>query len=114
MRQPAEMNTLSQILEKLRQKGYDNELTMTEDGHMKGNKIDKTYSPEDLTIIKTYRFEGHSDPGDNAVIYILKDNEDNISFISDAYGMYSEQKGAGFDEFLKKLPTADRDMQELF
>jgi len=114
MEQPAEMNTLSQILEKLRQKGFDNELTMTEDGQMKGNKIDKTYTPEDLTIIKTYRFEGHSDPGDNAVIYILKDNEENISFISDAYGMYSEQKGEGFDEFLKKINTADRDMQELF
>ncbi|MBB6502269.1 hypothetical protein [Pedobacter cryoconitis] len=114
MEQPAEMNTLSQILEKLRQKGIANELGMTDHGKMQGTDPGKIYSPEDLSIIKTYRFEGDSDPGDNSVLYILEDKEGQIGYIIDAYGVYSSQGSLGFSDFLKKIPTAHRDLQELF
>jgi hypothetical protein len=114
MKQPNEMNTVSQILEKLRQKGLDNEFKMTDHGKMKGPGDNQIYKPEDLTIIKTYRFEGITDPGDESVIYILEDKEGKIGYIMDAYGVYSDQNGSDFDDFLKKIPTADRDMQELF
>ncbi|WP_432710782.1 hypothetical protein [Pedobacter sp.] len=114
MERPVEMNTLSQIMEKLRQKGLDNEIKMTDHGKMQGSMSTQIYTPEDLTIIKTYRFEGDSDPGDNAVLYLLEDKNGQIGYIMDAYGMYSSQEGKGFDDFLKKIPTADRDLQELF
>ena len=113
MEQPIAMNTLSQILEKLRLKGRDNELKMTDHGKMQSKTLSKIYKPEDLIIVKTYRFEGDSDPGDNSVLYILEDKEGQVGYILDAYGMYSSQEGAGFDDFLKKIPTADRDLQEL-
>ena len=113
MERPVEMNTLSQILEKLRQKGLDNEIKMTDHGKMQGVGQNKIYTPEDLTIIKTYRFEGDSDPADNSVLYLLEDKEGQIGYIMDAYGMYSSQENTGFDDFLKKIPTADRDLQEL-
>lgn len=105
MEHPAEMNTLSQILEKLRLKGIDNEIKMTDHGKMQGVGLNKIYNPEDLTIIKTYRFEGDSDPADNSVLYILEDNDGQIGYIMDAYGMYTSQENAGFDDFLKKIPT---------
>lgn len=114
MEHSAEMNTLSQILEKLRQKGLDNEIKMTDHGKMQGVGVNKIYNPEDLTIIKTYRFEGDSDPADNSVLYLLEDKDGHIGYIMDAYGMYSSQENIGFDDFLKKIPTADRDLQELF
>lgn len=114
MEQPDAMNTLSQVLEKLRLKGKDNEITMQEDGSMKSEQLNETYSPEDLTIVKTYRFEGMSDPADNTVLYIVETKSGKIGYIMDAYGMYSDHDGAGFDDFLKKLPMADRDEQELF
>ena len=113
MEQPAEMNTLSQILEKLRLKGKDNELKMTDHGKMQSDK-GKIYTPEDLTIVKTYRFEGMSDPGDNSVLYLLVDQDNQMSYIIDAYGIYSDHDGPAFDDFLKKINTADRDEQELF
>nr|WP_121270353.1 hypothetical protein [Pedobacter schmidteae] len=113
MEHPIEMNTLSQILEKLRQKGLDNEIKMTDHGKMQGVGLNKIYNPEDLTIIKTYRFEGDSDPADNSVLYLLEDQDQQIGYILDAYGMYTSQENAGFDDFLKKIPTADRDLQEL-
>lgn len=114
MEQPIEMNTLSQILEKLRAKGLDHELRMTDHGKMQSKSLNKIYSPEDLTIIKTYRFEGMSDPADNSVLYIIEDKNKNIGYILDAYGVYSDNEGAIFDDFLKKIHTADRDEQELF
>ncbi len=113
MEQPVEMNTLSQILEKLRLKGKDNELKMTDHGKMQ-SQHGKIYKPEDLTIVKTYRFEGMSDPGDSSVLYLLEDQDKEIGYIIDAYGTYSDNDGPSFDDFLKKIPTADRDEQELF
>lgn len=114
MKQPALMNTLSQVMEKLRLNGKDNELSLSDHGKMQSKTLSKIYNPEDLTIVKTYRFEGDSDPGDNSVLYILEDEEYNLSYIIDAYGMYSDHEGPGFDDFLKKIKVADRDEQELF
>ncbi|GGI27993.1 hypothetical protein [Pedobacter mendelii] len=113
MEQPTVMNTLSQILEKLRLKGKDNELKMTDHGKMQ-SQAGKIYKPEDLTIVKTYRFEGDSDPADNSVLYLLMDKDMQIGYIIDAYGIYSDNDGPGFDDFLKKIPTENRDEQELF
>lgn len=114
MEQPVEMNTLSQILEKLRLKGKDNEIKMSDHGKMQSANLNKIYKPEDLTIVKTYRFEGMSDPGDNSVLYLLMDKEGDMGYIQDAYGVYSDNDGPTFDDFLKKIPVADRDEQELF
>jgi len=114
MEQPVEMNTLSQILEKLRLKGRDNEVRMSDHGKMQSANLNKIYRPEDLTIVKTYRFEGMSDPGDSSVLYLVEDKDKDIGYIIDNYGAYSDNSGPGFDDFLKKLPVADRDEQEIF
>ena len=114
MEHQGEMNTLSQVMEKLRLKGIDNELKMSDHGKMQCKALSNIYSAEDLTIIKTYRFEGESDPGDNSILYILEDTNKNISYIIDAYGVYSDHEGPAFDDFLKKIKVADRDEQELF
>lgn len=114
MEHPADMTSLSQVLEILRLRGFDNEIKLIEHGRMQGNDPNKIYSPEDLTIIKTYRFEGDSDPGDAAVLYLLEDKDHQIGYILDAYGMYSTHEGVDFSDFLKQIPTADRDLQELF
>lgn len=114
MEQPVEMNTLSQILEKLRTKGIDNELKMTDHGKMQSKTLDKIYTPEDLNIVKTYRFEGMSDPADNSVLYMVEDSDKNIGYILDSYGAYSDNDGPAFADFLKKINTVDRDEQELF
>ena len=114
MEHPIEMNTLSQILEKLRLKGIDNELKMTDHGKMQSKELNRIYAPEDLDIIKTYRFEGMSDPADCSVLYMVEDTDKNIGYILDAYGAYSDNDGAAFADFLKKINTVDRDEQEIF
>ena len=104
-----EMTTMSSVLEKLRLKRQDNEFTLT-DGGFNCNS-DKMYQPEDLTIIKTYRFEGDSDPSDNAIIYIIEANDGLVGYSIDSYGAYSNNAD-GYDDFIKKIRMEDRDMQE--
>jgi hypothetical protein len=114
MQQPIEMTTLSQVLEKLRQKGIESEIKLNGEKQMASEQLGKTYEPEDLLIIKTFRFEGDSDPADNSVLYIVEDTQGKISYILDAYGAYSDHEGPEFDDFIKRIPTDEREHQELF
>ena len=106
------MTTLSSVLEKLRIKKHDNEFRMTEEGFTPGN--DKYYNPEDLKIIRTYRFEGDSDPSDAAIIYLIEANDGLIGYSMDAYGVYSNHSGDGYDDFIRKIPVEERDEQQIF
>jgi len=104
-----EMTTLSSVLEKLRLKRQDNEFTLAEGGFTCNST--KMYQPEDLTIIKTYRFEGDSDPSDNAILYLIQANDGLIGYSIDIYGAGSNN-AEGYDDFIKKVPMEDRDDQE--
>lgn len=106
-----EMRTLSQVLEKLRLKRHDNEFVM-HDGHfVTGNG--KQYKPEDLTIIKTYRFEGESDPADSSILYVIEANDGLTGYSIDAYGVYSSHE-QDYDDFVRKIKVQDRDEQLIF
>jgi hypothetical protein len=105
------MSTLSNVLEKLRQRHYDNEFSMegerftTENGH--------TYAPEDLTIIKTYRFEGDSDPADSSVFYLIEAKDGLIGYVMDVYGAASNHDTA-FDDFVRQIKMEGRDEKLIF
>lgn len=106
-----EMNTISSILGKLRVKKYDNEFRMAPEGFTAENN--KFYKPENLKIIRTYRFEGESNPDDSAIIYLIEANDGLIGYSLDAYGVYSDQE-EGYDDFIRKIPVDERDEQQVF
>ncbi len=107
-----EMNTLSQILNKFSAKGYDHEFRWTPEGFAFN---DKTYQPEDLTIVKTYRFEGESNPSDMSILYLIKANDSLIGYSLDAYGVYSNHDDEeGYDNFIRQIPLKDNEEQLLF
>ena len=108
---PGEMTTLSRILEKLRIRNQDKEFVMTDDGFTPGNT--KFYNPEDVTIIKTYRFEGDSDPVDSTILYLIEANDGLVGYSIDSYGAYTNHSEA-YDDFIKKIKVEDRDEQLLF
>ena len=112
MEKPAEMTTSSSILEKLRLKRQDNEFIMTPEGFTANDS--KHYNPEDLQIIKTYRFEGESDPSDSVVLYIIEAKDGLIGYSIDAYGAYSNHGDDGYDDFIRRIPVQDRDEQQIF
>lgn len=112
MDKPSEMTTSSSVLEKLRLKRQDNEFCMTPEGFTAGKG--KFYNPEDLKIIKTFRFEGDSDPSDSSIIYLIEANDGLIGYSQDAYGVYSDHDDEKYDDFIRSIPVEDRDEQQIF
>jgi len=108
---PTQMTTLVSVLEKLRIRKQDNEFTMTDAGFTAPNN--KIYNPEDLKIIKTYRFEGDSDPSDSSILYLIEANDGLVGYSMDAYGVYSDHDEK-YDDFIRKVKVEDRDEQILF
>ena len=106
-----QMTTLTSVLEKLRAKKQDNEFIMTDEGFSAGKN--KFYNPEDLLIIKTYRFEGDSDPADSTILYLIEASDGLIGYSIDSYGAYSNHHEQ-YDEFIRKIKVEDRDEQVLF
>ncbi len=106
------MTTLSDVLEKLRIRKQDHEFIMTDAGFT--SPAGKMYKEDELTIIKTYRFEGDSDPSDSSILYLFEANDGLIGYSIDAYGAYSNHEDAGYDEFIRKINVSERDEQEIF
>lgn len=108
-----EMTTLSSILEKLRLQKMDHEFRWTREGFTAGKG--KIYLPEELTIIKTYRFEGDSDPAESSILYLIEANDGLTGYSLDAYGMYSNHDDEeGYDNFIRQLKVENRDDQLIF
>ena len=105
------LTTLSAVMEKLRLKKQDKEFIMTKKGF--GTEA-KTYRPDELVIIKTYRFEGDSDPSDNSILYLIEANDGSIGYTLDAYGVYSNHGNDGYDDFIRKIPVMERSEQQIF
>jgi len=106
---PKPMLTLSQVMEKLREKGITDEIRMTDDKKFVISGTEKSYRSEDLKILRTYRFEGASDPADNTALYLVEDLYGDKAMIIDSYGADSNYDGREFDEFIKSLSTEEKE-----
>jgi len=100
-----EMTTLSSVLETLRIKKQDNEFRMLPGGFGTGNG--KLYKPEDLKILRTYRFEGASDPSDSAILYVIEANDGLTGYSIDSYGANSNHDDDGYDDFIRQIPVEE-------
>jgi hypothetical protein len=112
MIKPTEMTTLSQVIEKLRLKRRDNEFILTPQGFTIGTG--KFYQPQDLKIIKTYRFEGESDPSDSSILYVMEANDGSVGYSVDAYGAFSNHDDVDYNGFIVKVPIEEREEKLLF
>ncbi|UJF30783.1 hypothetical protein L0B70_05220 [Kaistella sp. 97-N-M2] len=101
------LKTLSQVLNTLIKRGITKEICMNDQNQMVLGKDEKIYKPEDLVIVKSYRFEGDSNPDDNAVLYLLQDKEGELATILDSYGAESNYSGEEFDFFLRQVPIKE-------
>lgn len=112
---PDQMNTLLEVLNKCRERNMDVAFEYTPQGLTAGKDGKKIYQPSDLKIVKTYRFEGMSNPDDNSILYIIEANDGTQGYIIDAYGAYSSHDNQqGYDNFIRQIEVEDRDEQLLF
>jgi hypothetical protein len=94
------MTTLSEVINKLKKEGYTEDFNLQENCLVCQGHYVKVY-PEDFMVDKHYRFEGISDPADEAVVYAISSDKYNLKgILVNGYGVYSD---AATDEMLKVL-----------
>jgi hypothetical protein len=98
-----EMDTISTVLNRLKIKNQDNEFIIDKKGQLSFNG--KSYSKNDIKIIKTYRFEGESDPADQAIIYLILAYDGVIGYSLDAYGVYTNHRNDGYADLIQQMAT---------
>jgi hypothetical protein len=90
-------DTVSQALNGLKDRGF------ILDFNLKRNCIEcegQKFDPKDFEIAEFHRFEGNSDPGDEAVVYAIESKNGKKGVLVNAFGVYSEPLS---DEMIKKL-----------
>ena len=89
------MKSLSTCLNKMIADGYEDDYKVTERG-LESLKKGVVYKPEQVQVINFFRFEGMSDPDDNAILYVIETDDGGKGTLIDGYGVYSEAKIAAF------------------
>lgn len=100
-----DMKTLSGVLNTLKGRGIETEFVW-KDSLMHANGVN--YAPEQLEILKTYRFEGASDPADSVILYVIEANNGLVGFNMDSYGADSNYDER-YDNFMRLIPIAGHD-----
>jgi len=85
------MTTLSEIINKLRNEGYTEDFNLNADGReCPGSDVKN--NPDKYIIDRHFRFEGASDPEDEAVVYAISSADGTVKgVLVNSYGMYSDE-----------------------
>jgi len=89
------MQSLANCLNKVMKEGYTENFKMTEKG-LEALEKQNNYKPEQIQIVNSFRFEGQSDPDDNAILYVIETNDGTKGTLIDAYGVYHDPKVSKF------------------
>ena len=90
-------DTVSQAVNELKQRGY------TLDFNLKESCLEcqgQSFNPKEFEITEFHRFEGNSDPADEAVVYAIESRNGMKGVLVNGFGVYSEPIS---DEMIKKL-----------
>lgn len=105
------MNTLTSCVNKVVKDGFSDSFNVTSRGLFSCSK-DRYYTPEEVKVINFYRFEGQSDPADNAIMYVIETADGSRGTLIDAYGPYADDKVNVFmkavEDVNKKVVKSDR------
>jgi hypothetical protein len=104
-----EMSTLTSCTNHLLHEGYTENFVPKNAG-IEAPTTGKIYIPNEVRIVSFYRFEGESDPADNAILYAIEANDGTRGLLVDAYGgPYVNQKVGKFiqevEDIAKKKHT---------
>lgn len=80
---------LSEKIKELEKEGYTTQYTF-KDGALVNVEKGLSYQPDDIRLIREFRFEGESNPGDMAILYTVEDKNGDKGTIVNAYGTYAD------------------------
>lgn len=92
-------NTVTEVIADLRQRGYTIDLNLTLAGRR--NSGSPASLPEDrFEITEVHRFEGETNPDDEAVVYAIESHNGIKGFLLNGYGVSTEPL---IDQFIARL-----------
>ena len=102
------MTTMTGCMNKLQSDGYTENFVANEKG-LEAPSTQNFYIPSEVKVDNFYRFEGESDPADNAIVYAIEANDGTKGMLVDSYGgPYGNQMVSKFitevEEITKKTP----------
>jgi|SRR5215204_4281028 len=100
------MKSLATCLNKMVKEGYTEDFQVTDEG-LESLHEHNNYKPEQIQIVNFFRFEGESDPDDNAILYLIETNDGIKGTLIDAYGVYNDSK---LSQFMKDVETVHKRM----
>lgn len=95
--QPTHYATVTEALSKLHQQGF------TTDFNIKGDCLiagEDKFNANEFDIVDTYRYEGNSDPGDEAIVYAIQSKSGVKGTLVTGYGASAEDVSP---ELMEKL-----------
>jgi len=90
-------DTVTEAVKGLKDRGY------TKDFNLRENCMvcdEEKYHPEDFEIVEVYRYEGDSDPADEAVVYAIESKKGDRGVLVSGYGISADEMTS---ELAKKL-----------
>lgn len=94
------MDTLSEVMQTLRERGYTTDFNL-EKNCLACSKGDYRVFHDEFEIDKTYRFEGESNPSDEATLYAISSPKYGIKgILVNGAGIYTDEVA---DEMLAAL-----------
>ena len=89
------MKSLVTCLNRIIADGYTEDFKVTDNG-LEALQTGKRYNADEVSVINFFRFEGASDPEDNAILYVLQTHDGLKGTLIDAYGLYNDQRISRF------------------
>lgn len=100
--------TLSETINALKKKGYSLDFNIHEDCLI-CHQTKTQLSPDDFEIVKTYRFEGMTDPGDQTILYVIHSPKFNVKgLLVNGYGLHADEYSSRLVGKLNVAPTRIR------
>lgn len=90
-----EMIPMVSIINSLLTEGFKTQFRAVDKG-LKSLATQKIFRPNEVKIVNFYRFEGESDPSDNAILYAIETNDGEKGTLTDSYGAYNDTNIAKF------------------
>jgi len=99
------MKSLSTCLNKVISDGFTEDFKVTEQGKLQALQQNKMYDPAQVQIVNFFRFEGPSNPDDEAVLYVIKTEDGLKGTLIDAYNVYAD---TSVGEFIKEVDNIQK------
>lgn len=82
------LETLSEVMAKKKNEGYTYDFSV-EEKKLTCKELDRDYTPNEFTIVESFRFEGESNPDDMSVLYTVETDDGKKGLLVDGYGINS-------------------------